>query len=304
MSDPDPPSSHTGASRRNPGHRRGLLGLFDFFRRTAEHAADESPEPLTESGGELVTQARAFQDLRVEDVMKPRADIVGIERSCTFAELVARFVEAEHSRMPVYKETLDEPAGVVHVKDVFKLLARKSRSPKPDDKVLTGRHHLVREVLYVPPSMAAARLMATMRAKRIHMALVMDEFGGVDGLVTLEDLLESLVGQIADEHDEESDQAYMPIVSDDDGWIVDGRAPLEELEHAIGDGVDLASEDLDEEIDTVAGLINALAGRVPQKRERIQHPDGFTLEVLAADPRRVKRVRVRRAPAAETSAEV
>ena len=259
---------------------------------------------MADPGGELVTQARAFQDLRVEDVMKPRADIVGIERSCTFAELVGRFVEAEHSRMPVYKETLDEPAGVVHVKDVFKLLARKTRAPKPDDKVLTGRHHLVREVLYVPPSMAAARLMATMRAKRIHMALVMDEFGGVDGLVTLEDLLESLVGQIADEHDEESDQAYMPIVSDDDGWIVDGRAPLEELEHAIGDGVDLASEDLDEEIDTVAGLINALAGRVPQKRERIQHPDGFTLEVLAADPRRVKRVRVRRAPAAETSAEV
>ena len=258
---------------------------------------------MTDAGGELVTQARAFQDLRVEDLMKPRTDIVGIERTCTFAELVARFVDAEHSRMPVYKETLDDPVGVVHVKDVFKLLARKTRQPKPDDRVLAGRHHLVREVLYVPPSMAAARLMATMRAKRIHMALVMDEFGGVDGLVTLEDLLESLVGQIADEHDEESDQAYLPIVSDDDGWIVDGRAPLEELEHAIGDGVDLASEDLDEEIDTVAGLVNALAGRVPQKRERIQHPDGFTLEVLAADPRRVKRVRVRRAPVAETSAE-
>lgn len=303
MSDPDPPSSSTGASRQNPGQRRGLLGLFDFFRRTAEHAADKSPQPLSETGGELVTQARAFQDLHVEDLLIPRTDIVGIERSCTFAEVVARFVEAEHSRMPVYKETLDEPVGVVHVKDVFKLMARKTRQPKPDDRVLTGRHHLVREVLYVPPSMTASRLLATMRAKRIHMALVMDEFGGVDGLVTLEDLLESLVGEISDEHDEESDQAYMPIIADDDGWIVDGRAPLEELEHAIGDGVDLASEDLDEEIDTVAGLVNALAGRVPQKRERIQHPDGFTLEVLAADPRRVKRVRVRRAPA-EASVEV
>jgi CBS domain containing-hemolysin-like protein len=303
VSDPDPPS-RPGPSRQSRGHRRGLLGLFDFFRRTAEHAADEAPEPLTEAGGELVTQARAFQDLRVEDLMIPRADIVGIERSCTFADVVARFVEAEHSRMPVYKETLDEPVGVVHVKDVFKLMARKSRPPKADDKVLTGRHHLVREVLYVPPSMTGAKLMAMMRAKRIHMALVIDEFGGVDGLVTLEDLLEALVGEIADEHDEEGDQAYMPIVTDDDGWIVDGRAPLEELEHAIGDGVDLASEDLDEEIDTVAGLVNALAGRVPQRRERIEHPDGFTLEVLAADPRRVKRVRVRRIPAAETSAEV
>lgn len=302
MSDPDPPSSQSGPSRKSPGHRRGLLGLFDFFRRTAEHAADEAPQPLTESGGELVSQARAFQDLRVEDVMKPRADIVGIERNCTFDEVVARFAEAEHSRMPVYKETLDEPVGVVHVKDIFRLLARKTRHPKPDDRVLSGRHHLVREVLYAPPSMTAARLLATMRAKRIHMALVIDEFGGVDGLVTLEDLLESLVGDIADEHDEEGDQAYMPIVSDDDGWIVDGRAPLEELEHAIGAGADLAPEDLDEEIDTVAGLVNALAGRVPQKRERIEHPDGYTLEVLAADPRRVKRVRVRRAPA-ETSAD-
>jgi len=297
MTDPDPPS------RKSPGLRRGLLGLFDFFRRTAEHAADEAPEPLTESGGELVSQARAFQDLRVEDVMKPRTDIVAVERGSTFAEVVARFAEAEHSRMPVYKETLDEPVGVVHVKDVFKLLARKSRQPKPDDRILSGRHHLVREVLYVPPSMAAARLLATMRAKRIHMALVMDEFGGVDGLVTLEDLLETLVGEIDDEHDEAGDQAYLPIVSDDDGWIVDGRAPLEELEHAIGDGADLAPEDLDEEIETVAGLVNALAGRVPQKRERILHPDGFTLEVLAADPRRVKRVRVRRAPAPEASAE-
>lgn len=298
MSDPDPPS------RQSPGHRRGLSRLFDFFRRTAEHAADEAPEPLTETGGELVTQARAFQDLRVEDVMIPRADIVALERNTGFADVVARFIDVEHSRMPVYRETLDEPVGVVHVKDVFKLLARKTRVPKPDDKVLNGRHHLVREVLYVPPSMMASRLLATMRAKRIHLALVMDEFGGVDGLVTLEDLLESLVGEISDEHDDEGDQAYMPIVSDDDGWIVDGRAPLEELELAIGDGADLAPEDLDEEIDTVAGLVNALAGRVPQKRERIEHPDGFEFEVLAADPRRLKRVRVRRAAPAAEAAEV
>lgn len=291
MTDPD-------RSRRN-GSRlwRSLAGLFDAFRRTTEHAADDGPDPRLETGGELVTQARAFQALRVEDVMQPRTDVVGVERSSTFAEVVARFVDAEHSRMPVYRDTLDDPVGVVHVKDVFKLLARTTRKPKPGDRILTGRSNLVREVLYVPPSMAATRLLTTMRAKRSHMALVMDEFGGVDGLVTLEDLLETLVGDIEDEHDDESDQAYMPVAEDDDGWIVDGRAPLEELEQAIGEGVDLAPEDLDEEIDTVAGLINALAGRVPKRRERIAHPDGYVLEVLAASPRRVTRVRVHRSTA-------
>lgn len=283
MSDPDPP------------RRRRLGALLDIFRRTAA-AAVETLEPETEATGELVTQARAFQGLRVEDVMQPRADIVAIERDIAFSDLVARFVQAEHSRMPVYRETLDEPVGVVHVKDVFKLLARKARRPKPEDQVLQGRHHLVREMLYVPPSMPAARLLTLMRAKHIHMALVIDEFGGADGLVTLEDLLEMLVGEISDEHDDEGDQGFAPILEDEEGWIVDGRVPLAELEQAIGAGTDLAPADLDEEIDTVAGLLNALAGRVPQKRECIQHPDGFMLEVLAADPRRVKRVRVRRAP--------
>jgi CBS domain containing-hemolysin-like protein len=141
--------------------------------------------------------------------------------------------------------------------------------------------------------MPAPQLLAQMRARRLHMALVIDEFGGVDGLVTLEDLLETLVGDISDEHDEAADEGA-PIVRDETGWVVDGRTPLEELEEAMGDGVDLAPPDLDEEIDTVAGLVNALAGRVPQRREIIAHPAGFGIEVLSADPRRVKRVRIRR----------
>ena len=296
MTNSDPPSS-TG-----PRRKRGLLAFLDAFRRTAEVAADEAPETETEALGELVAQARAFQSLRVDDVMKPRADIVAIDRDSTFAEVVARFVEAEHSRMPVYRETLDDPVGVIHVKDVFKLLARKVRKPKPDDQILHGRFQLVRKVLYVPPSMPAAELLAQMRARQTHMALVIDEFGGTDGLVTLEDLLEKLVGEIADEHDEADDNGFTPIITDGDGWIVDGRAPLAELEQAIGAGVDLASADLDEEIDTVAGLVNALAGRVPQRRELIEHPDGFSIEVLAADPRRVKRVRVRRSAPASVNA--
>lgn len=288
MTDPDP-------STRDEPARGGLMGLLQLFRKP-------QPEPQTEqtlaenaATGELVNQARAFQDLRVEDVMKPRADIVAIDRDCSFAQVVARFVEAEHSRMPVYKETLDDPVGVVHVKDVFKLLARKTRKPKPEDEILQGRYHLVRPVLYVPASMRAAELLALMRARQTHMALVIDEFGGTDGLVTLEDLLETLVGQIADEHDEESDQGFNPIIADDQGWVADGRAPLADLEACIGDGVDLAPEEVDEEIDTVAGMVTTLVGRVPQRGERIEHPGGFLLEVLSADPRRVKRVRVRRA---------
>ena len=281
--------------------RRGLMAFFDRFRRSSPEPASPREEPAADTAEELVSQARAFDDLTVDDVMKPRADIVAIERGCTFAELVERFVEAEHSRMPVYKETLDEPCGVVHVKDVFKLLAQKpGRRPKAEDRVLQGRRHLMREVLYVPGSMPASDLLALMRSRRTHMALVIDEFGGTDGLVTLEDLLEKLVGDISDEHDEAEVGGVAPIEADADGWVADGRAPLEELEAALGEGVDLAPPDLDEEIDTVAGLVNALAGRVPRRREMIPHPGGFLIEVLSADPRRVKRVRVRRveAPAA------
>ena len=280
-----------------PGKGRGVLSLFDRFRQRASAPDPQAPEPPTAATGELVSQARAFQDLRVDDVMQPRADIVAVACDCSFAELVARFVEAEHSRMPVYKETLDEPVGVVHVKDVFKLLARKARKPQATDRVLIGRHSLVRPVLYVPASMRASELLGQMRARQTHMALVIDEFGGTDGLVTLEDLLETLVGAIADEHDDAADDGFSPITEDADGWVVDGRTPLRGLEAALGEGVDLAPPDLDEEIDTVAGLVNALAGHVPQRRETIAHPGGFTIEVLSADPRRVKRVRVRRVTA-------
>ena len=270
----------------------GLLSLFRKGHVDAETAAEEHQ---TEATGELVSHAREFQELRVEDVMKPRADIIAVEQSCGFADVVERFVEAEHSRLPVYQETLDEPVGVVHVKDVFRLLARKSGRPAANDQILQDGRNLVRKLLFVPASMSASELLGLMRARRTHMALVIDEFGGTDGLVTLEDLLEKLVGDIADEHDVDADQGFAPIAEDALGWIADGRAPLEELEAAMGEGVDLAPPDLDEEIDTVAGLVNALAGRVPQRGEEIEHPGGFAIEVLAADPRRVRRVRVRRA---------
>jgi CBS domain containing-hemolysin-like protein len=280
-----------------------VLSLFNIFRKGHGDSEAQAQEHETPATGELVSHAREFQDLRVDDVMTPRADIVGIAQSSTFAEVVARFVEAEHSRMPVYKETLDEPVGLVHVKDVFKLLARKTGKPAPGDQILQDGRRILRKLLFVPGAMPASELLGQMRAQRTHMALVIDEFGGADGLVTLEDLIEPLVGDISDEHDLESDQGFAPIAEDALGWIADGRAPLEELEAAMGEGTDLAPPDLDEEIDTVAGLVNALAGRVPQRGEEIEHPGGFAIEVLAADPRRVKRVRVRRAAEPAAGAE-
>jgi len=303
--DATPPQTPSETHPHVHGRNRGVLSLFDRFRTRPSQTEPAPAEPaVIAATGELVSQARAFQDLRVEDVMQPRADIVAIDRSCAFSELVERFVEAEHSRMPVYRETLDDPVGVVHVKDVFKLLARKTRKPRPNDHVLAGRHNLVRPVLYVPASMRASELLGQMRGQQTHMALVIDEFGGTDGLVTLEDLLETLVGEISDEHDDAAEDGHPPIIREGAAWIVDGRTPLEDLEAALGEGVDLAPPDLDEEIDTVAGLVNALAGRVPQRREVIDHPGGYVIEVVSADPRRVKRVRVRRlaAPAAQPSA--
>ncbi len=281
MADPDP----SWAISRPLAFLRRLLGVEPVKAPPRRH--------LPGSSGDLVDQARAFQHLRVDDVMKPRADIVALEVACPFDEVIARFADAEHSRIPVYRGTLDDPVGVVHMKDVFRLMAQTpGRRPKPTDPVLQRRRTLVRTPLYVPASMPAAALLAQMQASHTHMALVIDEFGGTDGLVTLEDLLERLVGEIADEHD---DDEHPPIVEDAAGWVVDGRLPLNELEVAMG-GVDLAPPDLDEEIDTVAGLVMALAGRVLRVREVAAHPAGYGFEVLAADPRRVKRVRVLRAP--------
>jgi CBS domain containing-hemolysin-like protein len=264
-----------------------------FFRRWRRGEADgERPEPAhsaSDATVDIVDQAEAFKTLRVGDVMTPRADIVAVEIDCPFDDLLARFLEAEHTRMPIYRETLDDPVGQVHIKDLFKMLAVPDLRPAPDEPVL---RRLRREVLYVPGSMRAADLMVRMQASRIHMALVIDEFGGTDGLVTLEDLIEAVVGEIDDEHDE---AAHAQVIARPAGvFEADGRAPLEDLEEALG--ANLIPTDLEEDIDTVAGLVSALAGRVPQRGEVIAHPDGFDIEITDADPRRVKRVRLRPTP--------
>jgi len=264
-----------------------------FFRRWRRGETDpEKPEAVhadPDAPVDIVDQAQAFKTLRISDVMTPRADIVAVEIDCPFDGLLARFLEAEHTRMPIYRETLDDPVGQVHVKDVFKMLVDEDLRPAPDEPVL---RRLRREVLYAPGSMRAADLMVRMQASRIHMALVIDEFGGTDGIVTLEDLIEAVVGEIDDEHDE---AASAQVIARPGGMFeADGRAPLEDLEEALG--VSLVPADLEEDIETVAGLVSALAGRVPQRGEVIAHPDGFDIEITDADPRRVKRVRLRQPP--------
>jgi CBS domain containing-hemolysin-like protein len=251
------------------------------------------PQSEDRAGAGLVDQAEAFQTLTVADVMIPRADIVALEITTPLSAVAAQFIESEHSRLPIYRETLDDPVGFVHIKDVFKLLAGKMPAPEPDEPVL-GR--LRRESLYVPASMRAADLLVRMQARHSHLAMVIDEFGGVDGLVTLEDVIEAVVGEIDDEHDV---AGAAQIVARPGGvFDVDARVELAELEAALGRP--LPRPDPEDEIDTIAGLVTAAAGRVPQRGEVIALGDGLEAEVVDADPRRIKRLRLRpAAPPAE-----
>jgi CBS domain containing-hemolysin-like protein len=282
-----------GEARKRPGAPLGrlLLALGLGASRRPTEPEELGPEAAA-AGAALRSQAEAFQTITVGDVMTPRADITAVELSAAFEAVVAAFADSEHSRLPVYKDTLDDPVGVVHLKDVFRVMADLNSAAATGEAVLP---RLKRPTLYVPPSMRAADLLVRMQASRIHMAMVIDEFGGVDGVVTLEDVIEAVVGEIDDEHDE---AAVTQIVARPGGvFEADGRAPLEVLEAALGQP--LSDPELEEDIDTAAGLVTALAGRVPQRGEVISHPAGFEFEITDADPRRVKRLRIRpAAPAA------
>jgi len=288
-----------GRRNRRSAARR-LWRLWFGPKHVIDPSAVVSSEPVNDAV-DFVDQAEAFKTLRIRDVMTPRADINAIDISTPLDEVVRKFVESELTRMPVYRETLDDPLGVVHIKDIVRLLA-PAEGADPSSVQAPWKepvlHRLRREVLYVPASMRCADLLLRMRVARIHMALVIDEFGGVDGLVTMEDLVEAVVGEIDDEHDEET----QPDLVIRQGGVIeaDARAPLEDLEAAMG--VSLQPDDLDEEIDTVAGLVATLAGRVPQRGEVIVHPDGYEFEVVDADPRRIRRLRIR-TPAPPASAE-
>lgn len=290
--DEEPPSRETAAKPLFGGLFSRLGAMLSGAKR--ENDVKESIEDILQEEDPdqaLSPKERAmlrnllkFGGLKVEDLMVPRADIVGVEVSQSFDAVIKIFAEAQHSRLPVYRETLDEPLGMIHLKDVIPAVA--------DETVRRGFDlmTLKREVQFVTPSMPALDLLLKMQATRSHLALVIDEYGGTDGLISIEDLVEQIVGEIEDEHDtdEEPDLALRP----DGGFDADARVSIEDLEKAAG--VTLTIDGEPAEMDTIGGLIAALSGRVPQTGEIVRHPAGLEFEVADADPRRVKRVRIRR----------
>jgi len=281
--DTDPVSS---PSRHSPRRR-----LRDLLKRPGTNTP--TPPAVSDiSQRQMVTAAERFHRLRVDDVMVPRADIVAVDSTSTLTELSTAFKTAGHSRLPVYKDTLDEPTGMVHIKDLlpYLMLDAKGRTNKtyPDKKVL---QYIKREVLFVPPSMLAQDLLRRMQGHRIHMAIVVDEYGGTDGLITIEDLIETIVGDIDDEHDEVEPEVQ--IVTGMGGrsvWEADARIHIDDFEKALGR--DFATPDEEDDVDTLGGLIFTLAGRVPERGEIIRHDSGLEFEVIDADSRRVKRLRI------------
>ena len=231
----------------------------------------------------LLANILKLRDRTVDDVMVPRADIVAVDVDTPFPILVQRMAEDAHSRMPVFRETLDDVVGMVHIKDVLAAVAQ-GRSVELKD--------IVRDLTIVAPSMPVVDLLVQMRQKRQHMALVVDEFGGIDGLVTIEDLVEEIVGEIEDEHDEEATPHF--VERPDGSIIADARVSIEDFEDRVGA---FLTEEEREDIDTLGGLVVSLAGRVPGRGEILTHPSGLEFEIVEADPRRIKRLRVRNATA-------
>ena len=220
-----------------------------------------------------------FGDLTAGDIGVPRADIIAVPETISFADLVSAFAEAEHSRLPVYRGSLDEVVGMIHLRDVFAILARGDQPPQSIEP-------LIRQPRYVPESMGVLDLLAEMRAHRTHLAVVLDEYSGTEGLVTIEDILEEITGEIEDEHDEAPAALLVPLP--DGQWDADARAELDD----VGERVDARLAEVAEDVDTLGGLATVLSGHVPQAGETVAHPSGWRLEVTAADPRRVSRLRL------------
>lgn len=299
----DGASSSTGNGDSNEsGIWRGLKSLIfggdqeESLRDQLEdaidrHEGDPGPDAkgdLTPLERQMVRNLLHFGERDAGDVGVPRADIIAIEERTTFDHMVQIFAEAGHSRLPVYRETLDQIIGMVHIKDVFNILATGAEHPA----TIAG---LIRDPLYVPMSRGALDLLADMRQKRVHLAIVLDEYSGTEGLVTIEDLIEEIVGEIEDEHDDAPQALLVPL--DGGAWDADARVGLEE----VGRAVDPLLEEAEDDVDTLGGLTAVLAGQVPPVGTCIDHPSGWRIEVTEADERRIHRLRLH--PAVATAEE-
>lgn len=289
------------------GRKRGPGSIRDDLE---DALSNDQPESTGFSVEEktMLTNILALQNVRVEDLMVPRADIEAVETDITLGELLKQFEDSAHSRMPVYADTLDDPRGMVHIRDVVAHITRSAKLSRAEAakrkielpanldlrKVALSKPldslKIIRPVLFVPPSMLALDLMARMQANRIQMALVIDEYGGTDGLVSMEDIMEMIVGDIEDEHD--TDEADLIREKSEGVYICSAKAELEDIEEVMGAAFNAG--DLAEDVDTIGGLVFALAGRVPVRGEVIEGL-GFEFRVLDADPRRVKIVEFARA---------
>jgi len=293
-SPPEPAQSATvdaDGSQDGPREKSPLKSMIDWLRGRSGETARDVLEDLIEEAEEgeaslgaderqLLLNILELKDQTVSDVMVPRVDIIAAKADASLEDLIALITEEAHSRMPVYRETLDDAFGIVHVKDILIWRGR-------DEDFATSA--IVRPVLFVAPSMHVLELLLEMRAKRVHMALVVDEFGGIDGLATIEDLVEEIVGEIEDEFDEDE----KPVLEKrlDGSWDAGARTPLEDLEATLK--VAVFSDEEHDEIDTLGGLVFSIAGRVPSRGELLTHESGLEFEILDVDPRRIKRLRVR-----------
>ena len=303
---PDPDSSSDFASRLWRGLRLLITGSDHepSLRESLEEAIDEHDD-VSAARDDLSPVERAmlknmlhFGEREAGDICVPRSDMVVFDIADGFPALVAQFKEAGHSRVPVFRGDRDHIIGMAHIKDIYAHIADTF-----DDRVSSRRlqelpiEPLLRPVLFVPAAMRIVDLLARMRAGRTHMAMIVDEYGGTDGLVTIEDLVEEIVGDIEDEHDE--DEAALLQSINDRLWEADARLPLEDLEEELGQS--FADAEIGDEVDTLGGMVFMLAGRVPAMGETVEHPSGWRFEVIDGDPRMVKRLRLH-APADRVAA--
>ena len=265
--------------------RDQIEDAIDEHEEVGEAAA--APGDLTPVERLMLRNLLQLGERTVDDVKVPRADIIAVAETISFPDLVAEFAEAEHSRLPVYRESLDHIIGMIHIKDMLAALAIA-----PEKRTIEA---LLRAPLYVPQAMGVLDLLAEMRSKRTHLAIVIDEYSGTEGLVTIEDLVEEIVGEIEDEHDEEAPDLLVKRA--DEGWDADARALLTD----VGAQVDAALAEVEEDVDTLGGLAFVLAGHVPQVGEVMAHPSGWSLEITEGDERRVTKLRLH-APTVEADA--